>query len=39
MYSTIRSNARPAVRTRSTGSIVDFSERIGLIFSAPPIQA
>ncbi len=39
MYSTMRSNARPRVRTRSTGVISDSSERIGLIFRAPPSQA
>ena len=38
MYSVIRSNARLAVRTRSIGVISRSSARIGLIFSAPPIQ-
>ena len=37
--STIRSKARPAVRTRSTGTISYSSDRIGLIFSVPPSQA
>src|SRR5206468_1666750 len=35
----MRSKARPAVRTRSTGTISYPSERIGLIFSVPPSQA
>ena len=37
--STRRSNARPAVRTRSIGRISRLIERIGLIFSAEPIHA
>ena len=36
---TIRSNARPAVRTRSIGVISRSIVRIGLIFSAEPIHA
>ena len=37
--SLMRSNARPAVRTRSIGVISSPSVRIGLNFSAPPIHA
>ena len=37
--STIRSNARREVRTRSIGVISDSTVRIGLIFSAEPSQA
>ena len=37
--STIRSNARREVRTRSTGVISDSTVRIGLIFSAEPSHA
>ena len=38
-YSISRSNARPEVRTRSTGRISDSIERIGLIFSVEPSHA
>ena len=38
-WSTSRSNARPAVRTRSTGCISPSIVRIGLIFSVAPIHA
>ena len=37
--STIRSNARREVRTRSTGVISDSTVRIGLIFRAEPSHA
>jgi hypothetical protein len=39
MYSTRCSNARPAVRTRSTGVISRSNERIGLIFMVMPSHA
>ena len=38
-YSTIRSNARRRVRTRSTGVISSSRVRIGLIFSVEPSKA
>src|SRR5580704_11360877 len=37
-YCTMRSNARLAVRTRSTGVISYSSDRIGLIFRVPPCR-